>query len=197
MIAPIGPADIGAAVGAVTRSHLDDPGMCAFFPREEQRYAGIESLFGMTFRDAVGFGHVYAATVDGAIVGAAAWLPPGTFPLSLPRMLASLPAQLRLTVRAPRSLRIVSRFARITTRRADPGPYWFLGVLGVEPAFQGRGLGPALVHPVLDTVSEACLLHTSKRANLAFYGRLGFDVVDTWLVGPAGPRFWTMRRGGW
>ena len=68
------------------------------------------------------------------------------------------------------------------SRRVHPHePHWYLAVLGTDPSFQRTGAGTALLEPVLARVDAEGLpayLETQKEANLAWYGRFGFDVVE-------------------
>lgn len=75
------------------------------------------------------------------------------------------------------------------------GPYHYLGILGVLPAYQGRGLGRRLVEAaqleaLIHGNSKGILLNTEKESNLSFYRALGFKVVDTRPVGSI--RTWSM-----
>ena len=57
---------------------------------------------------------------------------------------------------------------------------WYLSILGVLPAYQNRGLGPALVSPVLersDAAGVPTYLETFTPRNESFYQRLGYRVV--------------------
>jgi len=80
----------------------------------------------------------------------------------------------------------------------EPGPRWYLGVLGVAPEWQGRGLGSRLAAPGLERADREGLpvtLETSESKNLPLYRRLGFEVLRE--LGPeatGGPTVWTMRR---
>lgn len=80
----------------------------------------------------------------------------------------------------------------------EPGPRWYLGVLGVAPEWQGRGLGSRLAAPGLERADREGLpttLETAQPRNLPLYRRLGFEVLRE--IGPAetgGPAVWTMRR---
>mgnify|MGYP000553009847 CR=1 FL=1 len=62
-------------------------------------------------------------------------------------------------------------------------------VLGTDPAHQGRGVGSALMEPVLRECDEAGLhayLESSKASNVPFYRRHGFEVTGS-LDLPGGP----------
>ncbi|QIS04170.1 GNAT family N-acetyltransferase [Nocardia brasiliensis] len=76
------------------------------------------------------------------------------------------------------------------------GPAWFLGVVGVRPDAQGRGLGRAIIEPGLRAAAEAgveAYLETSLETNLAFYRKLGFEVTGELELPGGGPRTWAMR----
>ena len=73
-----------------------------------------------------------------------------------------------------------------------PGqPYWYLEVVGVDPAAQGRGVGTRLLEPVLaqaEEVGQLCYLETMTERNVGWYRSLGFEVreVEVRFV-PGGP----------
>jgi ribosomal protein S18 acetylase RimI-like enzyme len=82
--------------------------------------------------------------------------------------------------------------------RAHPRspPHWYLAVLGTEPELQGRGLGSAVLAPVLEQADRdgvAAYLESSKESNIAFYARHGFRVSGEVRL-PRGPKLWPMWR---
>ncbi len=55
--------------------------------------------------------------------------------------------------------------------------HWYLSIIGILPGFQNRGLGAALVEPVLertDALGVPVYLETFSERNQSFYRRLGF-----------------------
>ena len=81
--------------------------------------------------------------------------------------------------------------------RAHPRePHWYLSVLGTDPTQQGKGVGGALLEPVLDRCDSQGLgayLESSKEANIPFYQRFGFAVTGQ-IDLPEGPPVWPMWR---
>ena len=74
--------------------------------------------------------------------------------------------------------------------------HWYLQMLGTEPASQSRGLGSAILGPVLDRCDregERVYLESSKERNIPFYARHGFEVTQEIQV-PRGPVVWAMWR---
>jgi len=81
--------------------------------------------------------------------------------------------------------------------RVIPRPHWYLACLGVEPARQRRGVGGSLLEPVLqlaDCAGVPCYLETENAANLHFYRRQRFEVLEQGRLLGGGPQFWTMQR---
>ena len=55
-------------------------------------------------------------------------------------------------------------------------PHWYLGVLGTDPDHQGKGIGAALLAPVLercDREGMPAYLESSKESNIPYYERFG------------------------
>ncbi len=80
--------------------------------------------------------------------------------------------------------------------RHPTSPHMYLAVLGTDPSAQGRGIGSALLAPVLRQCDEdgvPAYLESSKERNVAFYARHGFRVREE-LPLPRGPRMWLMWR---
>lgn len=76
-------------------------------------------------------------------------------------------------------------------------PHWHLEALGVRLTEQGKGIGSALLKPVLNECDEAgtpAYLLNSKEHHLAFYARHGFEVSTRVVVRQAGLPLWTMWR---
>lgn len=76
-------------------------------------------------------------------------------------------------------------------------PSWYLATMGVRPDHQRQGLGSAVLRPVLTRCDEegmACSLETSSPDNVAFYRRLGFEVLHEVSMPHDGPMVWIMWR---
>ncbi len=76
-------------------------------------------------------------------------------------------------------------------------PHWYLRAVGTLPAEQGRGLGAAVVAPVLarcDELGIPAYLESSNPRNLPFYLRLGFGFTGEIEQSPGGPVLTCMWR---
>jgi GNAT superfamily N-acetyltransferase len=189
---------LAEAAGVLARSFHDSPNLVHLFPDARARAGALPHLQRACLRDALGLGHVYAATLRSEVVGVAAWLPPGAFPLSPRRQLRVLPDTTRILAASPRSTPRLLRFMAGVRRLHPAQPYWYLEVVGVEPAAQGLGVGTRLLEPIhvrADEAGQRCYLETMTERNVAWYGKLGFEVSRAGVsFAPCGPPNWTMLR---
>jgi ribosomal protein S18 acetylase RimI-like enzyme len=90
-----------------------------------------------------------------------------------------------------RALTVVGELARHRPRE----PHIYLGVLGVEPAKQGRHYGVALldylrVQATLRPDLAGVYLETAKETNVAYYTKAGYETIGE--LAPLGVRVWRM-----
>lgn len=183
-------SDVGALALTLARAFYDDPLFRWMFPRDARRLRQARRHFEQRTRQLLAQNEVY--TTDGN-VGAALWARPDEWrdpPLAALRQLATLtPAlgrRLPLTLRAMHEIEL----------RHPSDPHWYLAVLGIDPERQRRGVGSALLSPVLaacDRDATPAYLETAREHNVDFYARHGFEVVES-LTLPEGPPIWLMWR---
>jgi GNAT superfamily N-acetyltransferase len=92
------------------------------------------------------------------------------------------------------------RFWDWVASRIPAEPLWHLDSVAVEPGWQGRGIGSALVEFALERVRTsgvAVILETGTPRNVPLYMRLGFHVVEEADSPDGGPHVWFMRRNPW
>jgi ribosomal protein S18 acetylase RimI-like enzyme len=89
----------------------------------------------------------------------------------------SAPAMVRMMGTAlPRALKLTS----VWTKHDPKEPHWHIGPIGVDPAFQGQGVGKALLGSFLemaDTDGPPAYLETDVDRNVTLYEKFGFRVV--------------------
>lgn len=186
-----------AAADAMAAGHAQYPSFRYVFRDERRRARALRAFFAATVRDAIPFGSVLAVSDGSRVQAAAVWLPPGAFPWSVARKLAATPTLGRVAVADTGAFPTFVRYGENVERAHPHQPHWYLEALSVRPECQGRRLGSRLVKPILeraDAEGVPCYLETSDPANIAFYRRFGFEVVDPALVvipgGPPLTRMW-------
>ena len=76
-------------------------------------------------------------------------------------------------------------------------PHFYLRIVGVRTALQGKGVGSALMQPTLERADSAGLpayIEASTERSAALYERLGFVHIDVLELPDGGPPVWRMRR---
>lgn len=74
---------------------------------------------------------------------------------------------------------------------------WYLSIVGVSPAAQGKGVGARLLNVTLteaDNAGVPCYLETFGTQNLRFYERLGFQVLASYEEPVTGAEYFIMHR---
>lgn len=76
-------------------------------------------------------------------------------------------------------------------------PHLYLFTIGTRKAARGKGLGKAILRPMLDAADRAglpCYLENSNPANTGFYMHHGFERMKLFEVGDGGPPMEAMWR---
>jgi GNAT superfamily N-acetyltransferase len=193
------PGQHAAAGAAISAGHADYPTFRHVFPDPRRRARALRAFFSATVRDAIPLRSVLATWRGPDVAATAVWLPPGGFPWSTRRKVAATPALTRVMLADPRAFPTFMRYGANMERAHPSEPHWYLEVLSVRPEHQRKGLGGGLVRPILqraDGDGLPCYLETADPANVAFYHRFGFEVVDAALevIPGGGPTVTTMRR---
>jgi ribosomal protein S18 acetylase RimI-like enzyme len=185
-------AESARLAGVLARAFESDAMATHVFRDPVRRLSDVEQMFGMFLRG-IYLPHRACYTV-GDFQGGALWLPPGKYPGSAWQQLRLLPGFIRLFgLRTPAVFRDIDHMEKMHPKEK---PHWYLAFLGVEPSEQGKGLGSALLRPVLnrcDAERTPAWLETTNERNLPLYERHGFKVVNECDI-PNGPHFWGMWR---
>jgi len=124
------------------------------------------------------------ALVSADYSGAALWLPPDVGPDE--EALADLIAKSVAAAKQSYLMAIIEEMGRYHPNE----PHWYLPFIGVDPAQQGKGLGAALLKPVLSKCDEAHLsayLESTNPKNRTLYERHGFRAIGEIKVGDCPP----------
>jgi len=182
--------DLRAVSLVLARAFRDDPVHRWILPGEFDWALASDAFFAMVMRDMLRHQSVF--TTD-AREGAALWIPPYPKPATLRERLAM--ALRWYAALGRRASEVGVQLARIE-RAHPPEPHWYLAVLGTDPRHQGRGVGSALLAPILarcDADRVPAYLESSKRSNVPFYERHGFRVLGELAIA-GGPVIWRMQR---
>jgi GNAT superfamily N-acetyltransferase len=167
------PVDETPAISTLVLAFAADPAARWTWPDAQAYLANMPALIRAFGGEA--FTHEGAHRADG-YAGVALWLPPGIKPDE------------------EAMGEIVERTAPASVQQDAPGvfeqmagyhpksPHWYLPLIGVDPAQQGKGLGGALMRHALERCDRDHLpayLESSNPKNITLYQRHGFEALGT------------------
>jgi ribosomal protein S18 acetylase RimI-like enzyme len=188
--------DYNEILAVTSRAFWFDP-LIDFFSKDLlHEYRLLPALFSGYLKDVLEPGaEAWVGEYQGRPRGVAGWLPPGNYPR--PKM-----AEARRNLRAAAVLtrsrhRLMAVRLLLEVDKHHPHePHWYLALLATDPTVQGRGVGSALLAPILEQCDAEGILaytETQKEANVSWYGRAGF-VVSREVRMPDTPPVWCLRR---
>lgn len=195
-IYPLDAARADQAGALLARAFEDDPTYAGIEPDALKRRDALTWLMARVVRHALRRG---VALSTSALDGVACWLPPGRADLSLPDMLQAgfLGTPSALGWEATRRLLRYLSYASALHHRHARGRHWYLWVIGVDPLYQGTGIGGRLMARGLEMVdadAAPAYLETGSERNVRFYQRFGFRLAGQGSVPGSGDPVWAMLR---
>jgi ribosomal protein S18 acetylase RimI-like enzyme len=194
---PLRARDCRAAAFLLARAFRDNPASLALIDAHnaERREQILRRVFRGFIEATLRYGEATLAVTGSAPVGVSLVFRPGQYPYSAA-------AKLWLSY-GPLSSgpRIAYRYAladAYLSRWHPPGAQYYLFVLGVDPAAQGRGHGGALLdglNALADRDGLPCYLEADREDNVRLYERYGYRVTREGIVRRAQDlKIWTMTR---
>jgi GNAT superfamily N-acetyltransferase len=180
--------DEPAAIATIALAFAADPATRWTWPEPRQF---LDAMPGFIQAIAGGaFAHGGAFCTD-RYAGVALWLPPGV------RSDADQLAQhLESTASSTARADAPALFKQIAAYHPDE-PHWYLPLIGVDPACQGKGLGHVLMSFAtvrFDRERLPAYLESSNPRNISFYQRHGFESLGTIQAGSSPPIVPMLRR---
>jgi ribosomal protein S18 acetylase RimI-like enzyme len=185
-------SDVPALARMLARAFADDPVASWAWRPAQLRLDALARYQATRLRHLLEQGEVWTTA---GLDCAALWALPGHWRNTPLQEAAYVPAfrHPRLLARLPL---VAAGWFGMELKHPSRPPHWYLAVLGTEPERQGRGLGSAVLAPVLegcDRDGVGAYLESSKESNIAYYARHGFRVTrEIHLL--RGPTMWAMWR---
>jgi GNAT superfamily N-acetyltransferase len=182
-------SELAAVLG---RAFFEDPQFRYLVPDDEKRRATLAPGFELFLRR-LWFEHGLTYTTPGR-AGAAIWELPDQWKVSFLTQLRLAPAMTRIYGRAlPRLMKAITVMESNHPKQA----HYYLPFIGVDDDWRGRGIGSALMAPMLercDTEGMPAYLEASRPENVPLYERHGFKTTEEFAIGKGGPPIWRMWR---
>jgi len=172
-----GENDRQAVIDVITLAFASDP-MARWALPDPAVYLAVMPDLARAF-GGNGFAHGTAHLADDGL-GAAMWLPPGVNPDA--ERLAALTEAHVPSKRMGDMMQVFERMERFHPAE----PCWYLPMIGVDPASQGRGYGSALLQYAVarcDRDGATAYLESSNPRNIPLYQRYGFEIIGSIQAG--------------
>lgn len=188
-----GPDDYEAAAEALALAFVDDPALAHLLPDDATRAERLLGFFSAEIKHLAPEHRQVWLTDDGA--AAAIWAHPGRWRVPLAATIGQTRPMAR--VFGPRLGLALWTQLRLERRHPRNPHHWYLHYIGVEPRHQGRGLGAALMSPVLERCDREGVpahLEASSERSSHLYARHGFALTETFAMPAGGPPLRAMWR---
>jgi ribosomal protein S18 acetylase RimI-like enzyme len=191
-VRPVYRADVGALSRSLARAFVSDPVSAYLFPGAKRRRRRLERYFRFQLKTAFLDKGVCYTTDD--LTSAALFMPPQELARpTIHDVVSQLPAIFVLG----RSLSRAMRLVQLLDLHHPKGPHYYLATIGTVPEAQSKGLGAAVMAPVLrrcDDSRTPAYLEASTERSVAFYERYGFEVRRRVTIPGTDVRLWLMWR---
>lgn len=184
--------ELPRVAAALAEAFYDDPQFMWIVPDDKRRLDILERAF-LLFLRKIWFRQDECYTTDG-VVGACVWERPGEWKIGVLPQLRMAPAMIAIFGRyTPRMVRAITA----VESNHPTELHYYLPFVGVVNDWQGRGIGAALMGPILERCNRdrmPAYLEASTPRNRALYERHGFVVTEEFHLGKDSPPIWRMWR---
>jgi len=189
-IRPAGSAELATVAATVAAAFIDDPVTVWLLPDELRRVQLVQPLFELYVEAYLRIGETY---LTAHAEGAAVWAPPGAelFDADQEEQFGAALAELT----GP-DIERFGQLAELFAQHHPDEPLYYCQFLATVPAFQGHGIGSALLRDMLaraDREQMPAYHEATTPRNRALYERHGYITLGE-LELPGGPTLWRMWR---
>ena len=181
-IVKLNPAQREKAASVLAAAFFDYPEFKFYFPDTDRRKRCLPWYLGRVLDTALRYGEVFTAQ---EVSGVSLILPPGHTRISQWEYILSgfLPAVIVLGWQDfNRSQEGEAFIGNMHEKIMLERPHYYLWALAVDPNQKQKGIGTALLEPLLakaDAGKKPVYLETHDEKNVAYYKRFGFDLAST------------------
>jgi len=188
---------VNYATEVLVRSLWNNPPLQYYFPNEVERERIAPYFCSLFVFTGIRYGEVHATAQD--LAGVAIWLPSENYPVTLRRLLRSVPHSKMIGIGryGGSRMRGLGQYIDTVHGRLASFKHWYLQAIGVDPQFQGKGYASKLLRPMLSRIDEEglpCYLETLVGQYVRLYEHFGFRVIEESSIPNTSLINWAMLR---
>jgi len=172
---PATSADVKKLAAVLARAFYDDPPLIWLLPDPATRLGRITRVFATVIGiESLRHGGVDVVCNGAEIAGGAVWLPPGHWQPGFREKAQAAPHYAWTLATAWAR---AARYGHALEGAHPKEPHWYLKAIGVDPAWQGRGVAGLLLRSRLqrcDQDGQGAYLEASKPEGVPLYEHYGF-----------------------
>ena len=195
LIRPATSADVKTLAAILARAFYDDPPLIWLLPDAATRLGRVTRMFATVIGiESLRYGGVAVACDGEKILGGAIWLPPGQRRAGFRQQIHAVPQHARALAAA---VGRAARYGRALEGAHPKEPHWYLKAIGIDPAWQGRGLASLLLRSRLnrcDRDGQPAYLEAGKPDGVSIYERFGFRRIGNLGMPEGAPLMTAMWR---
>ncbi len=179
--------DKAALASVLAKAFARDPVMRWIIPSDADYARVSEAYFKMILNQNMRLGVSYTNTDQS---GVSLWIGPGSSPSLISQLISISRMFLLFRGNLERAFKLQTLMETYRPRQK----FWHLTYIATHPEQQGSGIGSSLLEPMLSHAAAANMpvyLECSNQANLSFYRKHGFRLVDK-ITPREGPTIWPM-----
>ena len=185
------------AAEMVARAFQDNPLSVYFFPDASERKDKLPYLFQFMITYGLLYGEAYATSPN--LEGVAVWLPSKKVRMTRRGDIGSegLSRLFKVERETAAKWKSFDDYVASLHKRHVPFRHWYLQLLGVDPAYQGKGYSGALLKAMFTRIDKEhlpCFLEADEEGNVSLYQHYGFEVVEEGVVPGSEVTIWAMLR---
>jgi ribosomal protein S18 acetylase RimI-like enzyme len=185
------------AAEMMARAFQDNPLSVYFFPDVSERKNKLPYIFQFMISYGLLYGEAYAISPN--LEGVAVWLPSEKARMTRRGDVENegLSRLFKVERKTAAKWRSFDDYISSLHERLVPFRHWYLQLLGVAPAYQGKGYASTLLKAMFTRIDKErlpCFLETDAKRDVSIYQHYGFKVVEEGVVPGSEVTIWAMLR---
>ncbi len=188
---------IKPASHVLSRAFQNDPVIRWQISDVNKRLSNLHYFWEFVLQIGIKYGEVYGTSED--LEGIAVWRPPKKVNLSYWKYVknGAIKLPFKFGIKATKRITFFQAVNDSIRNIYMKVPYWYLGPIGVDPKYQGKGFAGMLLRPMLRRIDKENLpiwLETNLERNISFYQHFDFYILEEIIIPKTNIVNWFMIR---